>query len=85
MFQVEPISHVRVAKVVLVSDTALPILFTATTLALTAEPVTRLYGNALSVVIATVHYRVLMIVESEPLQLASYVKVLPFDYIIAIW
>lgn len=86
MFQVEPISHVKVAKLVLVSDTALPILFTATTLALTAEPVTRLNGDALSVVIGTEQYRLAMIVASEPLQLVvSYVKVLPFDYMIAIW
>ena len=86
MFQVEPISHVKVAKLVLVSDTALPILLTATTLALTAEPVTRLNGDALSVVIGTEQYRLAMIVASEPLQLVvSYVKVLPFDYMIAIW
>ena len=85
MFQVEPISHVKVAKLVLVSDTALPILFSATTLALTAEPVTRLNGDALSVVIGTEQYRLAMIVASEPLQLVvSYVKVLPFDYMIAI-
>ena len=73
------------ANVVEVSDTELPILLTATTLAFTAEPVTRVYGEALSVVIGIVQYRLAMIVGSEPLQLVvSCVKVLPFDYIIAI-
>ncbi len=83
--QYEPISHGKVAKFVVVSDTELPILLTATTLALTVEPVTKLYGEAFSAVIGTVHYRLAMIVESEPLQLVvSCVKVLPFDYMIAI-
>jgi hypothetical protein len=81
-----PISHVNVANVVEVSETELPILLTAKTLAFTSEPVTRLYGVALSVVIGTVHYRFDMMVESDPLQLVrSYVNVLPFDYMIAIW
>jgi len=85
VFQDEPISHVRVAKVVLVSDTELPMLFTATTLALTAEPVTKRNGDAFSVVIGTVHDKAEIIVASEPLQFTvSYVKVLPFTYIIAI-
>jgi hypothetical protein len=74
-----------VANVVEVSDTELPILLTATTLAFTADPVTKLYGEAFSAVIGTVHCRLAIIVESEPLQLVvSCVKVLPLDCMIAI-
>lgn len=84
--QDEPISHGKVANVVEVSETVLPILLNAATLAFTAEPVTRLYGEALSAEIGTVQDRFVIIVELAPLQLTvSYVKVLPLDYMIAIW
>ena len=69
MIQDEPISHVKVAKLVDVSDTELPILLIATTFALTAEPVTKLYGDAFNTETGTVQYVCPMIVESEPLQL----------------
>jgi len=74
-----------VANVVDVNETELPTLLKAASLALTAEPDTRLYGEALSAAIGTVQDKFVIIVESAPLQLVvSCVKVLPLDYMIAI-
>lgn len=53
---------------------------------MTAEPVTRSQGDPFKVAIGIVHYKLERTALLEPSQFVkSYVNVLPFDYIIAIW